>query len=68
MLSKSVPITPRPFSAPLAANTMVNASTKEEKGEKKIQKWKLSKKISGIYGDWLDGYVPHHLLFSNTES
>ncbi|KAK4726824.1 hypothetical protein R3W88_031741 [Solanum pinnatisectum] len=68
VLMNSVPITPRPFSAPLVANTVVNASVKEEKWEKKILKWKPSKKIAEIYGDWLDGYVPPHLLFRNTES
>ncbi|KAG5571687.1 hypothetical protein H5410_061453 [Solanum commersonii] len=37
-----VPITPRPFYALLVANTVVNASVKEEKGVKKILKWKPS--------------------------
>ncbi|KAH0709240.1 hypothetical protein KY284_010667 [Solanum tuberosum] len=68
VLMNSVPITPRPFSAPLVANTVVNTSVKEEKREKKILKWKPSKRIAEIYGDWLDGYVPPHLLFRNTES
>ncbi|WMV58216.1 hypothetical protein MTR67_051601 [Solanum verrucosum] len=63
-----VPITPRPFYALLVANTVVNASVKEEKGEKKILKWKPSKKSAEIYRDCLDGYVPPHLLFRNTES
>ncbi|KAH0773490.1 hypothetical protein KY290_010627 [Solanum tuberosum] len=68
MLTIFVPITPSPFSVPLGSNTVINASVKEEKGVKKILKWKSSKKIADIYGDWLDGYVPPHVLFSNTES
>lgn len=68
MHMNSIPTTPRPFSVPLAANTLMNVSIEEEKDEKKIPKWKPSKKIAEIYGDWLDGYVAPHQLFSNIES
>ncbi|WMV58121.1 hypothetical protein MTR67_051506 [Solanum verrucosum] len=51
MLTNFVPITPSPFSVPLGSNTVVNASVKEEKGVKKILKWKPSKGIADIYGD-----------------
>ncbi|KAH0705905.1 hypothetical protein KY285_010430 [Solanum tuberosum] len=49
ILTNFVPITPSPFSVPLGSNTVVNASVKEENGEKKILKWKPSKKIADIY-------------------
>lgn len=49
-----IPTTPRPSSVSLAANTLMNVSIEEEKYEKKIPKWKPSKKIAEIYGDWLE--------------
>ncbi|KAM3302797.1 zinc finger CCCH domain-containing protein 39 [Capsicum chacoense] len=71
MLTNPGPITPRSFSVPLvdsSPHTVVNASIQEEKEEKKNLKWKLSKKICRIYGDWLDDLVPPHLLPSNADS
>lgn len=72
MLTNSGPITPRPFSVqPVdssSATTLVNASMQEEKEEKKIHKWKLSKKISRIYGDWIDDLVPPHLHPDNADN
>lgn len=71
MLTNSGPITARPFSVPLvdsnSAHTLVNASMQEEKEGKKMLKWKLSKKICRIYGDWIDGLVPPHLLPENAD-
>ncbi|KAK4375539.1 hypothetical protein RND71_006216 [Anisodus tanguticus] len=72
LLTNSGPITPRPFSVPVidssSSNTVFNASTQEEKEEKKILKWKPSKKICRIYADWPDDLVPPHLLPSNADS
>ncbi|XP_049353753.1 zinc finger CCCH domain-containing protein 39-like [Solanum verrucosum] len=72
MSTNSGPITPRPFSIqPVdssSANTLVNVSMQEEREEKKIHKWKLSKKISRIYGDWIDDLVPPHLHPDNADN
>ncbi|XP_009630795.1 zinc finger CCCH domain-containing protein 39 [Nicotiana tomentosiformis] len=72
LLMNSLPIMPRPFSVPLvelsSANAVVNASIQEEKEDKKILKWKLTKKIYRIYADWIDDLVPPHLLASKADS
>lgn len=72
LLMNSLPIMPRPFSVPLvelsSANAVVNASIQEEKEDKKILKWKLTKKIYRIYADWIDDLVPPHLLATKADS
>lgn len=40
---------------------------KVEQEEKKFRLWKPNKKISGIYGDWIDGLNPPHLLSSEKD-
>nr|GME03125.1 zinc finger CCCH domain-containing protein 39-like [Ipomoea batatas] len=38
---------------------------KDEPGGKKFHIWKLTKKISGIYADWIDEANPPHLLYDS---
>lgn len=38
---------------------------KDEQGGKKFHIWKLTKKISGIYADWIDEANPPHLLYDS---
>ena len=44
-----------PLPAPCAAVAVAPVE------EKRISKWKLTKKINRIYGDWLDNLTPPHL-------
>ncbi|XP_059638003.1 zinc finger CCCH domain-containing protein 39 [Cornus florida] len=71
MNSWSVPM--KPLSAPAndapPTMTVVSVPTKEEGEDKKCSvKWKGHKKISDIYGDWIDNLTPPHSLPSTVES
>lgn len=43
-------------------NQVAGLPGKDEQGDKKSHLWKLTKKISGIYADWIDEANPPHLL------
>ncbi|KAH6819352.1 hypothetical protein C2S51_002955 [Perilla frutescens var. frutescens] len=45
---------------PTASAAAVAAPANEDREEKRISKWKLTKKINRIYADWLDDLTPPH--------
>ncbi|XP_019158177.1 PREDICTED: zinc finger CCCH domain-containing protein 39-like [Ipomoea nil] len=58
-----VPIEPLSIAAAGGDSFRANqVAWKDEQGAKKFHLWKLTKKISGIYGDWIDEANPPHLL------
>lgn len=66
------PIKPlAPAVDPSPANTVPCVPVKEQQQPeegKKFLKWKSTKKICTIYGDWIDDLVPPHLLCGKAEA
>lgn len=45
----------------------VNDSTPATVTEEMKRKWKLNRKITGIYGDWLDDHIPPEEVLSSMD-